>query len=191
MPLHAFIGPKTLSNAPPPPPNFSRVTILRGWCRGQKPLNPENTKKYEKNTKSPTPGWPPKIRKNYQKKIRKRPKNYHFCIFSVIFSYFWGPLWGWGILYFFSVIFSYFRGIQGFSASVPPPQDRNSRATCHQISRRMSASGNHHAMRSWPVANDVSGQVRPRQGTEICNFGAPSPLQGKTKGQQLKGKIVS
>ena len=23
----------------------------------------------------------------------------------------------------------------------------------------------------------LSGQVRPRQGTEICNFGAPSPLE--------------
>ena len=27
------------------------------------------------------------------------------------------------------------------------------------------------------VSKQLSGHVRPRQGTEICNFGAPSPLE--------------
>ena len=29
----------------------------------------------------------------------------------------------------------------------------------------------------WELCLVISGQVRPRQGTEICNFGAPSPVE--------------
>ena len=41
----------------------TQVAILRGWYRAQRPLNPENTKKW-KNTKSPIPRLPPKKTKN-------------------------------------------------------------------------------------------------------------------------------
>ena len=55
----------------------------------QSPKTPK-ARKYEKNTKSPTPGWPPKIQKKYRKKYENGPKTtifgpflYFFCIFSV------------------------------------------------------------------------------------------------------------
>ena len=90
-----------------------RIAIPSGSYRAQKPQG----RKYEKNTKSPTPGWAPKIRKNY----RKKHKNGHFrgifVFFSVIFLCFRGPTRGGGFCIFF-VIFSYFLG--GFCALYEP-----------------------------------------------------------------------
>ena len=66
----------------------------------------QNTKtpqvwKYEKNTKKlqnrPFPVWPQKYEK-ITEKFQNWPENDHFCNFSVIFSYFWGPNRKWAIL---------------------------------------------------------------------------------------------
>ena len=90
---------------------------LRAWYRSQKPLNPENPKKLRKKKKKRNP--PPRVGpRKYEKnteKIQKSPKNNHFCIFSVFFSYFRGPTRGGGFRIFFFVIFSYFRdsGVSG------------------------------------------------------------------------------
>ena len=75
------------------------------------PLNPENTKKnYEKNTRSPFPGWGPKIQKNYRKNTKMAQKS---IIFSVIFSYFRAPTREGGSCIFFRdfFVFSGFRGL--------------------------------------------------------------------------------
>ena len=68
-------------------------------------------RKYEKITKK-IQNPPPRVgSRKYEKiteKIQKCPGNDHFCIFSVIFSYFRGPTRGGGFWIFF-VIFSYFR----------------------------------------------------------------------------------
>ena len=81
---------------------------LRAWYRLQKPLNPENTKKLRKKYKIPLPGLGPENTKKLPKKYKNGPKNHHFCIFSVIFSYFRAPTREGGFCIFF-VIFSYFR----------------------------------------------------------------------------------
>ena len=83
------------------------LATLRAWYRSQKRLNPENKKKYEK-IQNPAPRIGPR---KYEKKILKKYKlaqNCHFCIYSVFFSYFRGPIRGAGFCFFF-VIFSYFR----------------------------------------------------------------------------------
>ena len=72
----------------------------------------------KRNTKSPTPGWGPKIRKEY-KKIQKIGL---FCIFSDLFRIFGAqPAVG------DFVFFKNFRisGIQGFLGFVAGPQARN------------------------------------------------------------------
>ena len=78
-----------------------------GLVQGTK--TPQN-RKCEKNTKykSPTLGWAPKIRKNFQKKYKNGPKMTIFVFFRVFFFIFSGPNPGWGICNFF-VFFSYFR----------------------------------------------------------------------------------
>ena len=56
-----------------------------GLLQSPKPPEP---RKYEKNTKSPIPGWPPKIRKKKTGKIQKLPQNSNFCavfVFLVCF----------------------------------------------------------------------------------------------------------
>ena len=94
------------------------VTIPRGWYRAQKPLNPGNTKKYEKHTKSPTPARPPKIRKNYRKNT-KMAKKLPFVYFFGIFFVFSGGDLGSGILYFCRIFFV-FPGFRGFWALYHP-----------------------------------------------------------------------
>ena len=79
------------------------------------PSSLEIRKKYEKITKSPTPGRAPKIRKKYRKNTKTvifEPFLYFFCIFS----YFRGPTRGGG-----------FRssGLEGFLSSIYIPGTRN------------------------------------------------------------------
>ena len=85
---------------------MSCFAILRAWYRLQKPLNPENTKKLRKNTKSPSRVGPENTKKipKKTKMAQKSPFLYFFGI-SFVFS---GPNPGRGICIFF-VIFSYFR----------------------------------------------------------------------------------
>ena len=83
-------------------------------------MSPEIRKKYEKFTKSPTPGRTPKIRKKYRKNTKmaqKSPFLYFFCIFFV----FLGPDPGWGVSYFFRIFFVW---LEGFSSSIPGTQNR-------------------------------------------------------------------
>ena len=84
------------------------ITTPRGWYRAQKPLNPGNTKNYEKIQNLPPQVAPRKYEKNTEK-TQERQFNCPFCIFSVTFSYFRGATWGRGFCIFFFVIFSYFR----------------------------------------------------------------------------------
>ena len=68
-------------------------------------------RKYEKVTKkiqNPPPRVGPRKYEKIAEKIQKWLFPGHFCIFSVIFSYFQGPTRGGGFCIFF-VIFSYFR----------------------------------------------------------------------------------
>ena len=82
----------------------------------QSPKNPES-RKYEKNTRSP-PRLPPKMRekKKQLKKDENGPKITIFVVYSVFFVFS-------GVGGFFCFFGAIFR-IQGFSGSVPPPQDR-------------------------------------------------------------------
>ena len=100
---------------------LSCVATLRAWYRAQKPQNPENTKK---NTKSPTQGWPPKIRKKNTKKIRRWAKNGIFWPFLYFFGIFFGFSAGQPWVGDF-VFFHIFR-VLGFLGSVAGPQGRNS-----------------------------------------------------------------
>ena len=99
----------------------SRITFIRKWSRNtiiscdpaglvQITKTPES-RKYEKITKKmqnpPSRVGARKYEKNTEK-IQKWPKNHHFCVFSVFFSYFRVPTREGGFCIFF-VIFSYFR----------------------------------------------------------------------------------
>ena len=77
-----------------------QVVFFEWWCancRNQGRKYEKITKK--KNTKSPTPGWAPKIRKNYQKNT-KMVISGAFLYFFGNFFVFSGPNPGWGILFF-------------------------------------------------------------------------------------------
>ena len=84
-----------------------------GWYRLQKPLKPGNTEKIRKNDKIPHRGLGLRSMKKLPKKLQKWSQNAHFCNFSVIFSFFFGPTPGWGILSFFRIFFV-FPGLRGF-----------------------------------------------------------------------------
>ena len=90
------------------------LATLRAWYRA--PKTPES-RKYEKitkkNTKSPFPGWGPKIRKNYRKNTKMDQKS-PFLYFFGHFFVFSGPDPGRGILLFFSRNFFVFSGFRGF-----------------------------------------------------------------------------
>ena len=79
------------------------------------PESEKNTKKLRKKyTKSPFPGWGPKIRKKYRKNTKKWTDFWGiFCIFSVIFSYFRAPTREGGFCIFL-VLFFVFSGFRGF-----------------------------------------------------------------------------
>ena len=100
------------------------IGIPRGWYLA---VIPGYSGKYEKitpkNTKSPTPGCPLKIRKNYRKNTKWQFLGHFLSFFSVIFSYFRDSAWGGGFSIFCRNFFV-FLGIQGFLGSVPPPRDR-------------------------------------------------------------------
>ena len=96
------------------------------------PLNPKIyiRKNCEKKIKIPLPGVGPENTKKIPRKNTKRPKNHHFCIFSVFFSYFRAPPREGGSCIFF-VIFSYFRDSGGFvictrpaGSQISPPKFR-------------------------------------------------------------------
>ena len=114
------------------------LAILPGLVQSPKPLDPGNTKKYEKIQNPPPRVGPRKYEKNTEK-IRKGPKKkitifvffrYFFRIFGgpkitifVFFRYFFrifGGQPGVGGFVFFSVFFR-ISGIQGFLGSVPAP----------------------------------------------------------------------
>ena len=83
------------------------------------PKTPE-TPKYEKitkkNTKPPTQGGAPKIRKKYRKNTQKWPKFWaNFVFFRYFFFVFLGPHLGWGVLFFFRNFFVLW-GFRGFWA---------------------------------------------------------------------------
>ena len=67
------------------------VATLRAWYRLQKPLNPENTKNYEKNTKSPFPGRGPKLCKNYRRNSKMAQKSPFLYFFRYFFAKFRAP----------------------------------------------------------------------------------------------------
>ena len=90
------------------PVSAPKFAIPGSWYRAQKPLKPGNTKKIRKSHEIPHPGSGPQKYEKNTEKIRKWPENDRFRIFSVFFSYFWGPTWGGGFRDFF-VFFSYFR----------------------------------------------------------------------------------
>ena len=88
--------------------------ILRACYRAQKP---QRSRKYEKNTNSPTLGWPPKNQKKTPKKYQNSTKTaifVPFWYFFVIFFGFFGGQPGVGDF----VFFSYFRdsGVLGLSS---------------------------------------------------------------------------
>ena len=85
-------------------------------CLAKSPKPPEPRKdakkNYEKNSKSPTQGRAPKLRKKYPKNT-KMARKWPFSYFLGIFFVFLGPTLGGGFCIFF-VIFSSFRGSGGF-----------------------------------------------------------------------------
>ena len=72
----------------------------------------KSEKNTKKNTKSPFPGWSPKIRKNYQKNTKMAQKS-PFLYFFGNFFVFSGSNPGRGISYFFRNFFG-FLGLRGF-----------------------------------------------------------------------------
>ena len=67
----------------------------------------------------------------------------------------------------------------GCHANVVPPGSRSPPLKKYPMTSsgvRYGKSVTRSVMRCF-VRLQISGQVRPRQGTEICNFGAPSPLE--------------
>ena len=99
--------------------------------------SPEIRKKNTKKSRNPRPRVGPrkyeKKKKKNTEKIQKRSFSGHFRIFSVFFSYFWGPTRGGGFRDF-SVFFSYFRA-WGVLSSIPGTRNRNLRRG-HSILRR-------------------------------------------------------
>ena len=61
---------------------------------------------------------------------------------------------------------------QGLCQSLSDLVQPSEKMKAHFVSP-LTHPGNPHE----PQRAAISGQVRPRQGTEICNFGAPSPLE--------------
>ena len=95
------------------------LAILRACYRARKTPKP---RKYEKNTKFLTPGWPPKIQKKYRKNkktAQKMPFSGRFHIFSVFFLYFRGPTRGEEFC-----IFSYFRSLGVFGLCGRPARSQ-------------------------------------------------------------------
>ena len=95
------------------------LAIPSGSYRAQKPPQGRKYEKITKKYKIPHPGGPRKYEK-ITEKIQKCPFHDHFCIFSVIFSYFRGPTRGGGFCIFFRNFFSYFRPWGGFCALYEP-----------------------------------------------------------------------
>ena len=95
----------------------SKIAILLGWYRAQKPLNPETRKNYKNPPPRFLPPPPPKKYERNTEKIREQPKIHHFRTFS----YSWEPTRKRGIE------LSCFIGIQIFLGSAPAPQDRKSK----------------------------------------------------------------
>ena len=88
------------------PPTCVSIADLQFRCprTGHKnPPRPEIRKEYEKKKQNPPPWLGQENTKKLPKKIQKWPENDHFCIFSVIFSYFPGPTQGGGFCNFFVV----------------------------------------------------------------------------------------
>ena len=112
----------------------------RGWYRAQKPLNPANTEKYEKDTNHRPQVAPRKYEKKYREKNTKMAEKLPFLyLLSVIFSYFRGGRPGVGDLYFFRNFFV-FPGFRGFWGSVPPPRARRFKLQRLRVkSREMTA----------------------------------------------------
>ena len=107
--------PQVLRFPPLAKPPLKKPPNLRACGAATEPETPES-QKYEKitkkNTKSPTLGWAPKIRKKYE----NGPKLSDFVFFSYFFRNFFvfsGPNPGWAILYLF--VFLGFRGFWALS----------------------------------------------------------------------------
>ena len=97
------------------------------------PKTPE-TQKYEKITKkiqNPPPRVGPQKYEKNTEKIQEWSFLGQFCIFSVFFSYFWGPTLGGGFCIFF-VIFSYFwvSGVFGLFTRPAGSQDMLPPSAC-------------------------------------------------------------
>ena len=123
-------NPPSHPHSPPIPPPYPRA-IARptpgknypcdsvGLVQGTKP--PQG-RKYEKITKKKIQNPPPRVwPRKYEKiteKLQKWSFPVHFCIFSVIFSYFRGPTRGEGVL---AEKGARFRGKWGLGAPFPPP----------------------------------------------------------------------
>ena len=84
------------------------ITILRGWYRAQKPLNPGNTKKLRKKIQNPPPRVGPRKYEKNTEKIRKWWAI--FVFFRYFFRIFEGQPGVGDFVFFFFVFFSYFRG---------------------------------------------------------------------------------
>ena len=100
------------------------VLVLRPCGPATEPKNPRTPENTKKNTKSPTLGWPPKIRKKYRKKYKNDPKTAIFVSFLYFFGIFFvfsGANPGWGISFFFRIL-----GVLGFLGSVAGLQGHNS-----------------------------------------------------------------
>ena len=118
----SFIAMILFSCQPRRYPSDSLMLGLRSRLPGKEPKNPETRKyNYEKNTKFPTQGRDPKMRKNQN---TKWPKHDSFRIFSGSFSDFWVPplSGGFCILSYFFCCF----GFQEFLIFLPGKRDRNS-----------------------------------------------------------------
>ena len=107
-------GPHPFTWKTPTPPEISGQKSLGLGSRFRVPGPPARKyeKKYEKVTKSPTPGRAPKIRKKYRKNTKTVIFGPFACFFIFVFS---GPDPGWGISWLFHIFFV-FPSLRGFWA---------------------------------------------------------------------------
>ena len=177
-PSSAWTSRRRESACPKPLLSRGRKSVHHHRCDPagllQSPKTPE-PRKYEKNTKSPTPGWPPKIRKKYRKNTKtaqKLPFRGHFVFFRYFFRIF-GAQPGVGDF----VFFSYFRGSGVFGLCSRPAGSQHHRGTppfsvCRPTPRSQSKKsyGVYHFLGKQGERVDTIGPER-----RVCTIEASDP----------------